>query len=581
MATTNTPRDNVRNTPQLPNADDPSHLFEQPSSRRLSHTTVILGLVAFGMAMFFLPLSLLSTTVRDEVKGLEADLGSIRAALTSVPTPVPEVQKVLNTLAQVQAQTNQVNAVYSTVATARVDWAAIMAAIGAYNPEQITITSLSWSENRITLGGRAARDDQVVAYARALEQSNLFSRVIVQSIQLVATPVMTPTKTLTPTATLTPTPPPTWTPLPPTATYTPMPTWTSTPLPTATPPPTFTPTATPDLRDPYEPDDAQPRAIALSQPQAHNFHPAFDVDTVSFLAKARRFYRVYTTDLTPGVDTLLTLLAGDLTYSNDDIMPGVLSSEIVFQSHGADVTALITVTNRGQFGSDKWYKLVVEEIIPTPTPTPTYTLAATSTALPRSVPTATPNWRDPFEPDEINPKLIAIGETQARNFYPEGDIDQVSFLTKAGRYYQVLTSDLALGVDTVITVTVASKSWTNDDYAPPGSGNFASAVCFQASVDGAAIATITTTAQQYGPDKTYKIRVGEVSSLNAAPCPPPTPTSGALKLPSHALLGASIVMPFEALGLGIPPQTGNAKPSIQTSTAVKFVIVLELKVAAP
>ena len=189
----------------------------------------------------------------------------------------------------------------------------------------------------------------MVAYAHDLEESGLFSRVVVQSLKTIATPFATPTSTDVE---------PTGTPLTPTATIT----------------PTVTPTPTPKVSDEYEVDDFEPKIIFLGQSQLHNFYPVYDVDKVEFLAKAGRYYQVFTSDLAPGVDTFLSVSVGVTTYTNDDRGPGDLNSEVVFQvGAGHDADAIVEVTNRGQYGPDKWYQITVEEIVPTPTPTPTGT----------------------------------------------------------------------------------------------------------------------------------------------------------------------------------------------------------------
>jgi hypothetical protein len=162
---------------------------------------------------------------------------------------------------------------------------------------------------------------------------------------------------------------------------------------TATPTftPTITPSPTPDLRDQYEPDDFSYPPIFFGVSQLHNFFPRVDIDTVSFLAKNGRFYRVYSTELVPGVDTFFTLRVGSSVMTNDDDpeRPGTLASKISFQNTtGADVMAQLTIVNRGEYGSDKWYKLIAEEYLPTPTITP----SATATPSPTPTATATPTF---------------------------------------------------------------------------------------------------------------------------------------------------------------------------------------------
>jgi Tfp pilus assembly protein PilN len=520
--------------------------LEEPEDRPpLSRGTIILWLIAIGMIIMLLPLSLVASTIGSDAQRINADLVSIQNSLTSVPTPIPEVRELMNSLAQVQEQAIQVQALLPTLTGPRTDWPAIMSAVGSYNPDQIVVSSLALANNQLTISGQAVNDTLVVDYARALEQSGRFSRVVVQSIRVIATPVLTPTvgATITPTA-------------------------------------TFAPTT--DPRDEFEPDDAQPKPIFLSQPQVHSFFPSGDVDQVTFLAKAGRIYRVYTTGLAPGVDTLLTASVGAATYTNDDAAPGVLSSEIVFQmTTTADMNAVAKVTNRGQFGADQRYTLIVEEAIPTPTLAPPPPPSPTNTSAPPNTPTFTPSptidQRDPYEPDDVTPKQIALGETQSHTFFPDLDVDKVSFLVKSGRFYQAFTSELALGVDTTIRVAFGSQQWINDD-TTPGSGSYDSTVCFQASTDGTASVTITNIQNQFGAGKTYKVSVTEIPDLSDTKCGRTTPAPQTVKVPGLAALSAKADRAWGAL----PPRSIRAdRDAQQGALTVEFVIVADIEVATP
>lgn len=317
-----------------------------PEQGRISRrNTIILWLVAVSSAFLLISLYLVYTTIRGDVARLEANIQTVQETLASSNTPGSESKRLMDELSQAQESVNQIEEAYSTIVAGHTDWSAVMTAIGSYNPTQITLNSLTQADNQIILNGHAIDDSVVVAYSRALEGTGLFSRVVVQSIKIVATPSATPTST---------------------EAETPDPTPTVIITPTVTPPPT------PAARDEYEVDDFQPQAIFMGQPQLHNFHPIYDVDRVKFLAKAGRYYRVSTSDLAPGVDTFLTVNLGESTSTNDDHGPGELRSEIMFQGEaGRDLEAVITVTNRGQYGPDKSYTISVEELIPTPTPTET------------------------------------------------------------------------------------------------------------------------------------------------------------------------------------------------------------------
>lgn len=130
----------------------------------------------------------------------------------------------------------------------------------------------------------------------------------------------------------------------------------------------------------------------------------------TFRSREGRQYAVTTSNLGAGVDTRLEVLAGDRYYVNDDLSPGTLASQVVFDAL-EDSTVVVTVYNQGQFGSERGYDLsvMVSGLAPTDsplssvteppdtgdagrptfTPRPTFTRDATATLRPTSTPHAT------------------------------------------------------------------------------------------------------------------------------------------------------------------------------------------------
>ncbi|VAW37636.1 hypothetical protein MNBD_CHLOROFLEXI01-5347, partial [hydrothermal vent metagenome] len=465
--------------------------------RRLRPAVLWLGVL--GLVILFIPLTFMSILLSNQADRLASEVESLQTLVES-GQGLPQEQVLSVTLTAVSQQTDQMTQILPTLAAENVDWAAIMPLINNVDADAIRISSLEQVGNQLFIRGRAANDDTVTQYAQQLESSGQFAQVVVQTIVPLPEPFLSPTPTVVQSTAVPPTTTPTSTP-------------TSTPKPTSVPMATWTPT--PKLTDDYEWDDTTPKPIFLGTPsQLHNFYPNFDVDHVTFLAKMGRSYEISTDFLAPGVDTLLTVTVGDTTLTNDDAALGLLSSSVIMQAPAdSDVEVLVQVSNRGVYGADKWYDLLVEEVIPT-TPTATQT---PTTAVPTVTPSATADLRDIYEPNDIDPNPIAVGETQIHNFYPSGDVDKVEILVKNGRFYQILTSQLAVGVDTAVTVDFNGESWQNDDYDLPGSDNFASAVCFPAEVDGTAVATISNVGQQFAPSKTYIVTVQEVPFLTVDP----------------------------------------------------------------
>lgn len=473
-------------------------LEEAEEIRPFRPVTLWLGVLA--LIILFIPLYLMSNTLGSEVTRLETGLVPRQTALASTPGPPSQIQPLIVTLTAVHHQTDQMEFIFPTLEAENLNWESALAVINQVGDNGLVLTGVEQAGNQLLIRGRAQNDGFVTEYVRQLENSGQFAQVVVQSIDQIPEPFLSPTPTPvlpaeTPTAAIT---------------HTPRPTAVPTKIPVS-PLPTWTPT--PKLTDDYEWDDTTPKPIFVGAPaQSHNFYPNFDIDHVIFLAKAGRTYQVSTDLLSPGVDTFLTIFWGDTTLTNDDATLGVLRSSVTLQAPpDSDIEVLVQVTNRGVYGPDKWYNLFVVEVVPT-TPTPSIT---PTNAPPTQTPSATVDLRDSHEPNDVDPNPIAVGESQIHNFYPDGDVDKVGFLVKNGRFYQLLTSQLAVGVDTAVTVNFNGESWSNDDYDLPGSGNFASAVCFPAEADGTARATISNMGQQFGSNKTYVVSVQEVPFLTA------------------------------------------------------------------
>jgi len=166
------------------------------------------------------------------------------------------------------------------------------------------------------------------------------------------------------------------------------------------------------------------------------------------------------------------------------------------------------------------------------------TLRAELLATPTFTLTPTPMLDDAFEPDDVSPKSVALGETQRHNFYLNGDVDRVSFRVKAGRVYGVITSDLAIGVDTLIIVSVAGQRYENDDVS---AGGLASEVYFKAMAEAIAVATISNKGS-YGAESIYELTVIElpptpIPTATNTPSPTPTPTPTPSPTPTHTTTG--------------------------------------------
>ncbi|UCG25114.1 MAG: pre-peptidase C-terminal domain-containing protein [Chloroflexota bacterium] len=156
--------------------------------------------------------------------------------------------------------------------------------------------------------------------------------------------------------------------------------------------------------------------------------------------------------------------------------------------------------------------LIIEDNEPTPT--------ATKTGA-----TATPVFVDIYEPNNTigTAYETSVGaELCGATLWPVGDIDWYRFVLKKNRPYQIQTSDLSAGLDTILSVYDPSGNFitSNDDFE---FGSLASRVTITAGQDGFYFAKIQNKSTSDPANKTYCFDVTEVQAT-ATPTPLPTGT---------------------------------------------------------
>lgn len=288
----------------------------------------------------------------------------------------------------------------------------------------------------------------------------------------------------------------------------------NTPTPTNTPvPATATPTPTPSpCRDEFENDDKWENAKGLfvRKVQRRVLCGDGDVDWVWFDAIANKPYRIFTSDLADGVDTLILLYSEDaarILQINDDY-PGLgLASRIDFTSPVTTRYYLKIQDTAGHGDEDFVYFLHLE-----------------SDGLPDGGPCL-----DRYEDNGLpsTAKEILLGETQTHHFCPEGDADWLVFFGLSGKSYSLTTSELSIGTDTIITVFSGPDTETIIAQDDDGGGGLASRVDFVAPVDGLYYAQVKNAGDIGGKGQRYNISF--TSGGAPAVAPPsstrtPTPT---------------------------------------------------------
>lgn len=194
-------------------------------SRPVVSSRLILWLVVFSLGLLFVPLYVVSTTIKQNNVPLVTQLAMIGATLTSTPPPDPLEAPLKSTLAGVQKQINALNSIQPTLVAGHTDWAATISVIARFDPTLMALTGVTQSDRQIIITGQAGSEATVMTYADTLRNSDQFSRVVLQSISSKTLP---PSATPSSTPTLAPTPTPASTEVAPAA----APTMTATLIPT-------------------------------------------------------------------------------------------------------------------------------------------------------------------------------------------------------------------------------------------------------------------------------------------------------------------------------------------------------------
>jgi Tfp pilus assembly protein PilN len=149
-----------------------------------SSSRLVLWLIIAGLALLLIPLYQISATVSDDNAVLEAQIADLEATLASTPQPKSSDQALKAQLLQVQTQLKALEDIQPTLTANHVDWLTVIGIISNCDPQDIVLTGLTQSNNRVILTGQAVDESTVMAYTQMLKDSNQFKRVIVQSIAL-------------------------------------------------------------------------------------------------------------------------------------------------------------------------------------------------------------------------------------------------------------------------------------------------------------------------------------------------------------------------------------------------------------
>ena len=280
-------------------------------------------------------------------------------------------------------------------------------------------------------------------------------------------------------------------------------------------------TATPVFVDVYEPNNTIGTAYGTSVGTklcAATLWPAGDIDWYRFVLKKNRPYQIQTSDLSSGLDTVLSVYnpSGNLIATNDDYQFGSLASRVIMTA-GQDGFFYAKIQNKSTSDpAGKTYCFQAIETQPTPTPTG----QPTGTRVPGADICE-------YNGDFSSACLTGSGDVLDMNFVPlwgEGpDNDFYRIWVKPGLMYTCQTFDLSSVNDTNMILYDQNGNGIggNDDRAP---GDFSSEVSYYASYTGWLFVLVGPVVPiPYADSFLYTYSV-QCTEMLATPTPPPAAT---------------------------------------------------------
>ncbi|MCC6455442.1 MAG: PilN domain-containing protein [Caldilineaceae bacterium] len=155
--------------------------------RRLQslRTMVVLWLIVLALGVLLIPLMLVAGWVRSDTTRLESELLSLQSAMTDATSPSAEVLQLNAEVARVE---QLVSSVLTMTVPTGANWPHIVEAVAQYDRIAIDLSSLTQTDDKIQLTGRATTNDAVVRYQQRLLDSGAFKDVVVISMATLPQP---------------------------------------------------------------------------------------------------------------------------------------------------------------------------------------------------------------------------------------------------------------------------------------------------------------------------------------------------------------------------------------------------------
>ncbi len=143
---------------------------------------LVVWLVAMSMAMLFVPLYLMSSTLQEDVIALETEYAQLSEALSLTPTPDAAAEDIRSNLLTLQSDTVLLTSTYDELANAGLDWFVVMDTLLQYERDAMLLTRVVQEEIGLLVEGTATNESAILRYVSTLRDAEVFNGVQVLSI---------------------------------------------------------------------------------------------------------------------------------------------------------------------------------------------------------------------------------------------------------------------------------------------------------------------------------------------------------------------------------------------------------------
>jgi Tfp pilus assembly protein PilN len=162
------------------NSTEGEDFYKNPPRIQLTRLIIWMGVIGLGVC--FMPLFIISTTLRDNYQALQLQVEAVQGTLDTAPVMSDADQTLRDDLLQMQTVLHQLKEVQMRLVVDQVAWAEVMRVLGGYDPCCLALTGIAQNARQIILNGSSTDEAAVMRYTGMLRATGLFSQVTIQTL---------------------------------------------------------------------------------------------------------------------------------------------------------------------------------------------------------------------------------------------------------------------------------------------------------------------------------------------------------------------------------------------------------------